>query len=223
MVDKTKAWMAVAAVFIAITIILGSLLGMIYSQYSNLNQQLNSSKEALKSLEEKYNNLTVAIKQYENSFTKIAVPIYNSTGKIVGYKVVYVPTKTLRVGNLTLSGVKGLIEVHVYLQVWNHPGHWYTAYVVNGSSALAATLAVAKVKYTMGKWGAFVEAINGLKGNWYGNKTWWSFWVWSPKEHKWELAKVTASQYILHNGDSIAWVYTKNWPPENKPIETPTS
>ena len=93
---------------------------------------------------------------------------------------------------------------------------WYNGTTVPvGATLLNATEAAVQVKYTWGKYGAFVESINGISNN-PSNKTYWIYWVWDSSSKSWKIGSVAASSYKLRDGDVICWYYesTSTWPPE---------
>ena len=220
---REKIFAALFAIFLATTIALGALYYMEHSKYLELQERYTNLEKALNDLENKYQGFIDEIKDYQKSFVKTTIPVYNETGTLVGYETIYVPTKTISVENFTLSGVSGLIRVTVMIQYSNDNYTISTVYVVNGSDALAATISAANVDYTLGAYGAFVNGINGVYGNWTSEGTWWSFWYWDDKSKSWKLSNVGPSAYKVHNGSIIAWVFTKGYPPEDMPSYKPSS
>jgi hypothetical protein len=93
--------------------------------------------------------------------------------------------------------------------------------LLHGSSVLNATLAIARVNYTsLGEPGVFVDAINNV---WNYPPHYWIWWYWNPEKSMWMLGPVASNEYMLNNGDVVAWYYenTETWPLQQPPW-TPT-
>ena len=219
--SREMIFAALFAIFMTLSIGLGTLYYLELNERIELQNNYETLKAAFEDLEEKHNELLSNVENYLNSLAKIVVPIYNESGTIVAYKEIFVPTKNLSIENLTLPSVSGLIEVKVVIQYSPENYSVFEAYVIEGSDALAATLEVADVDYTIGQYGAFVNGINGVYSDWSGSGTWWSFWYWDSSSSTWKLSEVGPSLYKLKDGDTIAWVYTKGWPPEDTPQYVP--
>jgi len=218
---REKIFTALFAVFMALAIGLGTLYYIEHAERMELQTKYETLKGAFEDLEEKHSKLLSDIENYLNSFEKVIIPIYNETGVLIGYREIFVPTKEINLENFTLPSVSGLIKVKVIIQYAPDNYSVYEVYVIEGSDALAATLEVAEVDYNIGQYGAFVNGINGVYSDWSENGTWWSFWYWDLKSNSWTLAEIGPSSYKLKDGDVIAWVYTKGWPPEDTPKYTP--
>jgi len=107
------------------------------------------------------------------------------------------------------------ICVSVLIDYGNGTREWHNdTRLPLGSSALNATLAAADVDYTVGQYGAFVSAINGLG---IAGDMWWSLWRWSPTSSGWEFILETCDRLALRNGDRVAWYYSSGFPPPPPP------
>jgi len=221
-ISRDKIFAALFAIFLVMTIAFGTLYYMEHSEYVGLKEKYANLEEAFNDLKDKHEELLNDLREYMDSFVKTTIPIYNESGSLVRYETIYIPTESVSLENFTLSGVSGLIEVTVVIQYSEDNYTVSKVYVVNGSDALAATISAADVDYTIGAYGAFVNGINGVYGDWANEGTWWSFWYWDEASKTWKLSEVGPSSYKVHNGSIIAWVFTRGYPPENSPIYTPS-
>jgi len=104
------------------------------------------------------------------------------------------------------------IRVSVLIDYGNGTKEWHNdTRVPIGFSALNTTLAVARVSFTLGEYGAFISSINNVET---AGNMWWSFWCWNSTSLKWDFILLACDKYILHNEDIIAWYYTSGWPPQ---------
>lgn len=124
----------------------------------------------------------------------------------------------------TLSGTIGDISaimesislrVNILLSYGNGTKIWHNNTALPlGSTAFTAILAIADIKYTdYGEdLGILVTSINGVVSN---STHGWLYWGWDAENSKWELPEYSASKYILHRGDTIAFAYESyaTWPP----------
>jgi hypothetical protein len=61
------------------------------------------------------------------------------------------------------------------------------------------------VKYSLSDLGAFVISINGVAGDAH------HYWAWSYYDKGsriWVLGPVGSDKWVLHSGDSVAWIFT---------------
>ena len=108
---------------------------------------------------------------------------------------------------------KYMIKVSILIEYGNGSKLWYNDTLIPiGFTVLNATMSVAKVKYTIGNYGAFVTSINGVENNKEKN-LYWIYWVW--KDGKWVPGSVASDKYVLQDGEMFAWTYsnTASWPP----------
>ena len=70
--------------------------------------------------------------------------------------------------------------------------------MAEGSTAYDLLDAAAEVEVEVMDWGVFVVGIDGVKGNWDENGTWWSFKVND------EMSEVGVGGYVLEDGDVVA-------------------
>lgn len=107
------------------------------------------------------------------------------------------------------------LKVNILLSYGNGTKIWYNNTAVPlGSTAFTALLAITDIKYTDygEELGILVTSINGRVGN---STHGWLYWGWDAENSKWELPEYSASKYILHRGDTIAFAYESyaTWPP----------
>jgi hypothetical protein len=101
-------------------------------------------------------------------------------------------------------------KVDLLINFGNGSKTWYNeTYVPVGMNLLDLTLKSTEgnVTFAKGQYGIFVTAINGVGSNpadRYYSWLWWNFNL--PKE-QWSLGEVGADQYVLSEGDIIAWYY----------------
>lgn len=80
---------------------------------------------------------------------------------------------------------------------------WYNDTRINvGASLLEATLEAVEMEYQVSEYGAFITSIGGLESDLA------HYWLWSYYDGGWEMGAVGADQYVLHDGDIVAWTYT---------------
>jgi hypothetical protein len=95
---------------------------------------------------------------------------------------------------------------------------WYNGTLVPiGSSLFNLTLrAVGKVEYQTMYGSVIITSIMGERnsGNFF-----WLWYLWNSSSNDWVLGMVGAEQYILHEGDTLAWYFadTSNYPSVPKP------
>jgi len=97
------------------------------------------------------------------------------------------------------------MQVSILVDYGNGSREWHNnTRVPIGISLLNATLMVARVNYTLGEWGAFVNAINNVGGE---PSRYWIWYYWSQSASRWEMGPVASDAYILHHGNMLSWVY----------------
>ena len=98
--------------------------------------------------------------------------------------------------------------VNIMIDYGNETKVWYNnTLVIKGADLLNATQIVAEVDYTSGgKFGAFVNRINGVGQD---PNTYWLWYTWNSTSSKWDPGLVASDKYILHEGNIVAWIYTK--------------
>lgn len=113
------------------------------------------------------------------------------------------------------SEMESILLVNILVSYGNGTEVWYnnTALPVD-STAFKAILAIADTNYTdYGEvLGILVTSINGVVSN---STHGWLYWAWDAENSKWGLPEYSASKYILHRGDTIAFAYESyaTWPP----------
>jgi hypothetical protein len=75
-----------------------------------------------------------------------------------------------------------------------------------GSTLFEATIKIADVEYTSGEFGIFIESINGVKG---GDQKFWMWNYYDEEKGEWALGPVASDQWMINDGDTLSWVYTK--------------
>ncbi len=95
------------------------------------------------------------------------------------------------------------IELDIKIDYGNGTTKWYNDTRVGvGESLLNATTQVANVQVSYSSFGAFVNNINEVGGD---PDSWW---LWKYYENEWMQGPVGANQWIVHDGDIVAWIYT---------------
>lgn len=108
------------------------------------------------------------------------------------------------------------MKVNILIKYGNGTKRWFNSTLLPiGASAFNATITVARVDYITGTYGVSVTAINGISRN-TAEKLYWMWWYWNATTTKWDFGPVACNEFILHNGDVVAWYYEKvtTWPPE---------
>jgi len=153
----------------------------------------------------------------KRTFTYVALGllVWAISGTVVaGYYLAQYNTYQNEYENLA-SEMESILLVNILTSYGNGTKVWYnnTALPV-GSTAFKAILAIADIKYTdYGEdLGILVTSINGVVGN---STHGWLYWGWNAENSNWELPEYSASKYILHRGDTIAFAYESyaTWPP----------
>lgn len=151
-------------------------------------------------------------KEYVLAFILLVWAIIASTAAAYYYGG-HVKYKTLFEGvSSRLSEVS--VSVNIALDYNNGTRTWYNNTVLPlGATLLNATLKIAEVDYTIGKYGAFINSINNVENNIEKNM-YWLWWKWSGD--KWKIGEVACDRYMLKDEDTIIWIYqsTAKFPPE---------
>lgn len=101
------------------------------------------------------------------------------------------------------------VRVNLLIDYGNGTREWKNVTRVPiGTSLLNATLSVADVDYGVSSLGAFINSINGVGGDKF-----WLGWCWNSTSLEWMSLLEGCDQFILHNGDTVAWYYTSEWKP----------
>jgi hypothetical protein len=113
------------------------------------------------------------------------------------------------------SEMESILLVNILVSYGNGTKTWYNNTALPlGSTAFKAILAIADVEYTDygEELGILVTSINSVVGN---TTHGWLYWGWNAENSNWELPEYSASKYILHRGDTIAFTYESymSWPP----------
>jgi len=99
------------------------------------------------------------------------------------------------------------IQVSIKIDYGNGTVLWHNnTRVPLNASLLSATSFIADITYTRGEYGAFVNSINDVS-----NKD-GKYWLWSyfdGETQEWKMGTVAADMRDLHEGDIVAWIYTK--------------
>ncbi len=115
--------------------------------------------------------------------------------------------------NLTEQFNNISLKANILLDYGNETKRWYNNTVLPlGATAFNATHTIA---HTMNyidyeELGIYVTSINGLAFN---SSHGWVYWTWDSEGSQWALPKYSCSEHILHDGDTIAFAYSKGWPP----------
>jgi hypothetical protein len=126
---------------------------------------------------------------------------------ITGMASIYLfnQVNTLQIENQrTLSALdKFTIKVNIKVDYGNGTIIWYNNTRVSvGESLLNATETTAALVVSQSIMGSFVTSINGVGDD---PNAWWLWWY---NDGEWIQGPVGADQWMLHDGDEVAWVYT---------------
>jgi len=108
-----------------------------------------------------------------------------------------------------------VIHVNILIDFGNGTMVWFNDTLAPiGASLLNATMAIIDVEYVIGEYGAFITSIGGVENN-QDKNLYWIYWVWDESKGEWVLGPVAADQYIVSDGETLAWSYsdTSTWPP----------
>lgn len=104
------------------------------------------------------------------------------------------------------------ISVNLLIDYGNGTAVWYNGTILpRGATLLTALLSVAKVNYTIGAYGAFIQSINGVSNKAISSKE-GLFWMWyrfNAEAGGWEIGPVAADSYRLRDGEIVKWSYEK--------------
>jgi len=117
-----------------------------------------------------------------------------------------------------------LINVNILVNYGNGTLKWYNnTKLLAGSTAFDAIRYIANVNSTVGAYGVFITAINGVSQN---STHGWVFaiygrvekeWGMSSKVEDWYFPGVSADKVVLKDGDILAFLFysfaKKGWPP----------
>lgn len=102
------------------------------------------------------------------------------------------------------------VTVDVAIDYGNGTVVWHNGTVLpRGATVLTALVSVAKVEYKMGKYGAYVVAVDGVREKLLSKNEGysWMWYIFDPKEKKWVPGPVAADKYKLGDGAVIMWKY----------------
>uniref|UniRef100_A0A7C1PD62 DUF4430 domain-containing protein n=1 Tax=Thermofilum pendens TaxID=2269 RepID=A0A7C1PD62_THEPE len=106
-----------------------------------------------------------------------------------------------------------LVLVNIGIDYGNGTVAWYNNTLLpRGATVLSALVAVARVEYKFGSWGAYVTSVNGVeekilsKNEGYS----WLWYIFNREKGQLELGPVAADKYELASGDVILWRY-EHW------------
>ncbi len=96
------------------------------------------------------------------------------------------------------------IKINMKIDYGNGTVSWHNATRVPLNTDLfTATQLIADIEYTTGEYGKFIEEIDGVGGD--PN----TYWTWNHyEEGAWQFGPVASDAWILHNGDTVSWVYS---------------
>jgi hypothetical protein len=107
------------------------------------------------------------------------------------------------------------MKANILLSYGNGTRVWYNdTFLPLGSTAFTAlNFTVDYLNYTdYGELGTLVTSINGVANN---STHGWLYWNWDSESTEWILPSYSSADYLLHEGDTIAYtyVYYVEWPP----------
>lgn len=83
---------------------------------------------------------------------------------------------------------------------------WYNdTRVPLDANLLTATQLVASVDYSTSEYGAFINKIDDVGGD---ANTYWLWHYYDVESDNWEYGPVGCDNWVLHNGDIVAWIYS---------------
>jgi len=137
-------------------------------------------------------------------FTVLALIVWSvTTTAYAGYYY----TQYMQLEN-TLKTMQNLVlRVNILINYANGTKEWHnTTLMPAGATVFNATLAIAKVDYTM--WGEYVviDSINGVQGK--GDAGWW-WWIWDSSTSQWKSALEACNKHVMVDGETIGW--NQNW------------
>ncbi|MFQ6075172.1 MAG: DUF4430 domain-containing protein [Candidatus Bathyarchaeia archaeon] len=96
-------------------------------------------------------------------------------------------------------------NVDILVKYDNGTGHWYNNTLIPiGWSLFNATLKITggDVNYSIFFGSPFITAINGVMSH---GSHFWLWYLWNSTSGVWRLAETGAGDYILRDGDVVAW------------------
>lgn len=98
------------------------------------------------------------------------------------------------------------ITINLKIEYGEGNATWHNATRVPlDANLLTATRLVAPVDYTTSEFGAFVNEIDGVGGD---DNAYWLWHYFDEDAGAWEYGPSGADQWVLHNGDTVSWIYT---------------
>lgn len=106
-----------------------------------------------------------------------------------------------------LEDLEGLtILISMKIEYGNGTVAWHNdTRIPLDSTLLTASQILASVDYSTSELGAFVNEINYVGGD---PQTYWLWNYWDTDEEGWEFGQVGCDQWVLHDGDTLSWIYT---------------
>ncbi len=102
------------------------------------------------------------------------------------------------------------VTVDIAIDYGNGTIVWHNGTVLpRGATVLTALVAVAHVEYKVGKYGAYVVAVDGVRERLLSKNEGysWMWYIYDYAKKKWALGQVAADKYMLRDGDVIMWKY----------------
>lgn len=106
-----------------------------------------------------------------------------------------------------LQRYKDYIFINILIDYGNGTLEWHNGTLVQrGSTLFDATKIIAEPNYTKYPFGIFIISINGVGGD---VGYYWLWYRWNTTTGEWELGPVGCDSYVLHEGETLSWVYQK--------------
>ncbi|KYH40133.1 MAG: hypothetical protein AYL31_007420 [Candidatus Bathyarchaeota archaeon B26-1] len=97
--------------------------------------------------------------------------------------------------------------INILIDYGNGTKEWHNGTLVSrGATLFDATRIIAELNYTKYSFGIFITSINGVGGD---LGYYWVWYTWNSTSGEWEFGPVGCDSYILSEGETLSWVYTK--------------
>jgi len=150
------------------------------------------------SLEENYSELRTEKEDLEKDYSDLEVEYSSLEIEYFSLKEDY---------DVLLQDVEDLtITINLKIDYGGGNVTWHNATRVPlDANLLTATRLIASVDYTTSDFGAFVNEIDGVGGD---ADTYWLWHYLDKDTGNWEYGPSGADLWVLHNGDTVSWIYT---------------
>jgi len=119
-------------------------------------------------------------------------------------------TKNIYCRSILSSISSKTVSVNLLIDYGNGTKRWFNNTITSRNSTFfSLLLSVAQVNYTSGKYGVFINSINGVTNRVTGSSS-GRFWMWyyyNKKDKKWVPGPVAVDKWPLKDGDVLKMVY----------------